>query len=59
MEKKTSLTVAADSCCGPTCCGGGADSASKVDVHQGLTAVLDRYDVNEYVASVKVYAVKP
>jgi hypothetical protein len=24
-----------------------------------LTAVLERYDVNEYAASVKVYAVKP
>lgn len=28
-------------------------------VHSGLTSVFERYDVNEYAASVKVYAVKP
>jgi arsenite methyltransferase len=56
MEKKTLLPVADQSCCGPTCCGGATDTAT---MHQGLTDVLDRYDVNEFAASVKVYAVKP
>jgi SAM-dependent methyltransferase len=35
------------SCCSPT------------SVHGSLTELLSRYDVNEYAASVKVYAVKP
>ncbi|HEX4793968.1 MAG TPA: arsenite methyltransferase [Humisphaera sp.] len=52
----TALPIADESCCGPTCCGGETKQAS---VHEGLTAVLDRYDVNEFAASVKVYAVKP
>lgn len=56
MEKKTPLALSDDSCCGPTCCGGNKQAPS---VHEGLTAVLERYDVNEYAASVKVYAVKP
>jgi len=56
MEKKTPLALSDDSCCGPTCCGGPKQAPS---VHEGLTAVLERYDVNEYAASVKVYAVKP
>jgi SAM-dependent methyltransferase len=56
MEKKGSLPVADESCCGPTCCGGTEQDAA---VHEGLTAVLARYDVNAYAASVKVYAVKP
>lgn len=29
------------------------------EVHAGLTALLNRYDVNEFAASVKVFAVKP
>jgi SAM-dependent methyltransferase len=56
MEKKTPLPLSDNSCCGPTCCGGTKQAAS---VHEGLTAVLERYDVNEYAASVKVYAIKP
>lgn len=57
MEKrKPSLSIADESCCGPTCCGGMERNAG---VHEGLTAVLERYDVNDYAASVKVYAVKP
>lgn len=57
MEKKNSLPVADESCCGPTCCGGTKQDAG--GVHESLTAVLERYDVNDYAASVKVYAVKP
>jgi hypothetical protein len=58
MATKTSLAIADGSCCGPTCCDGKKAPVSP-GVHEGLTAVLDRYDVNEYAASVKVYAVKP
>jgi SAM-dependent methyltransferase len=55
MEKKTILPIADESCCGPTCCGGAREST----LHDGLTSVLKRYNVNDYAASVKVYAVKP
>lgn len=55
MEKKSSLSVTDESCCGPTCCG----TKDTAGVHEGLTTVLERYDINEYAASVKVYAVKP
>ncbi len=58
MEKKTSLPIADESCCGPTCCGGTQEKTSE-SVHAGLTSVLEQYDVNQYAASVKVYAVKP
>ena len=56
--QKTSLPVDDDSCCGPTCCGGTKKKAS-AGVHAGLTTVLERYNVNDYAASVKVYATKP
>jgi SAM-dependent methyltransferase len=55
MEKTTALPVADESSCGMSCCG----SEKSTSVHEGLTAVLDRYDVNDFAASVKVYAVKP
>ncbi|MCA1615788.1 MAG: arsenite methyltransferase [Acidobacteria bacterium] len=38
------------SCCGPT---------AESDVHGGLGELLARYNVNDYAASVKVYAIKP
>jgi arsenite methyltransferase len=38
------------SCCSPT---------AQETVHQGLADLLDRYDVNDFAASVKVFAVKP
>jgi arsenite methyltransferase len=38
-------------------CGPGADT--KAGVHGGIAELLSRYDVNEFAASVKVYAVKP
>ena len=44
---------------GGGCCGGGASVAEPSAVHGGLADVLRRYDVNDYAASVKVYAVKP
>ena len=45
--------AASSGCCTP------APTAKTDTVHEGLTALLDRYDVNDYAASVKVYAVKP
>ena len=44
--------AAAVSCCGPA-------AAEKETVHGGLATLTQRYDINEYAASVKVYAVKP
>jgi arsenite methyltransferase len=42
-----------------SCCTSPEDSCGSSEVHQGLTALLDRYDVNEFAASVRVFAVKP
>jgi len=41
------------------CCGSGESKPSDSAVHDGLKDLLTRYDVNDYAASVKVYAVKP
>jgi SAM-dependent methyltransferase len=38
-------------CCGPS-------AAAITEVHEGLASLLSRYDVNEYAASVYVYALK-
>jgi SAM-dependent methyltransferase len=55
-------------CCAPpalgsssglTVIGGGSCSPATNDVHGGLAELLKRYDINEYAASVQVYAVKP
>ncbi len=54
-------------CCGTSlkvvqgggCCGGEAKKEEKDDLHGGLKGLLEKYDVNAYAASVKVYAVKP
>ena len=62
--------VASSSCCSPSvstvppttassgCCGS-KPTADPATVHEGLAGLLDRYDVNDYAASVKVYAVRP
>lgn len=64
------LPVASVSCCAPavetnasappaaSCCGPSA-SASEGELHGDLRDMLTRYDVNDYAASVKVFAVKP
>jgi arsenite methyltransferase len=50
-------------CCSPamdgseSCCTPAADSTASL--HAGLSAVLAAHDVNEYAASVKVFAIKP
>lgn len=44
------------SCCGS---GNGCDSLSgETSVHQGLADLLQRFDINQHVASVKVFALK-
>lgn len=47
----SSLPIADPGCCAP--------AAPKDDLHDRLRDLLTRYDVNEYAASVKVFAVKP
>jgi SAM-dependent methyltransferase len=42
-----------------SCCGPAPAASDENSVHDGLAKLLNRYDVNEYAASVKVYAVKP
>jgi arsenite methyltransferase len=50
-----SLVEGQSACCSPAsgCC-----APPTSEVHAGLTSALSRYDVNEYAASVQVYAVK-
>ncbi|HBI42307.1 MAG TPA: SAM-dependent methyltransferase [Planctomycetales bacterium] len=51
MAPVNGLPVVTDfSCCGPTI---------EADLHSRLAELLRRYDVNEYAASVRVFAVKP
>ena len=40
------------------CCGGGVEPVEE-DLHARLADLLKRYDVNEYAASVKIFALKP
>jgi SAM-dependent methyltransferase len=42
-------------CCSDTCCSNPASS----DLHEQLASLLARYNINEYAASVAVYALKP
>ena len=39
-----------------SCCGAAGEAAP--DLHKGLAQLLTRFDVNEYAASVRVFAVK-
>jgi len=48
----TPLKVAQSSCCTPA-------TQSKPELHSRLADLLRRYNVNDYAASVKVYAVRP
>ena len=57
MENKIGLPIAAQSCCGPTS-RAEIKTPDPAGVHEGLTAVLERYNVNDYAASVKIYAVR-
>ncbi len=57
-SSKTSLPIAdqpaKSSCCGSKSAGGGQPG-----LHEGVAELLSRYNINDYAASVKVYAVKP
>jgi SAM-dependent methyltransferase len=60
----SSLPIASTGCCAPaspvaaatSCCG---SAPNEPTLHQELSSVLERYNVNDYAASVRVYAVKP
>jgi arsenite methyltransferase len=52
----TPTPAGASSCCAGNSC---ASTPAEPDVHRGLTALLAEYDVNDYAASVRVFAVKP
>ena len=47
----SSLQIVSTGCCGTT--------PDKPSVHEGLSHLLSRYDINDYAASVKVFALKP
>jgi len=54
------LEVVDTSCCaGPVETSSEEDRAPSSTLHQRLAEMLERYDVNDYAASVKVFAVKP
>ena len=54
METTSSLTVFSEPCCSPS------ESTNKPgSLHQDLTDLLVKYDINTAAASIKVYAVKP
>jgi hypothetical protein len=54
MDSGGGLAAISEPCCSPTPAADTADS-----LHQNLTELLAKYDVNAAAASVKVYAVKP
>ena len=56
MPASKSLPIAESSCCGGNPCG---PAPAETGVHAGLAGVMERYNVNDYAASVRVYAVKP
>ena len=56
MPASKSLPVAASSCCGGNPCD---PTQADAGVHAGLASVMRRHNVNDYAASVRVYAVKP
>jgi arsenite methyltransferase len=67
------VAAAATSCCAPagasasskpalaitTCCAPASEPSDGGALHESLNQILSRYDVNDYAASVKVFAVKP
>jgi ubiquinone/menaquinone biosynthesis C-methylase UbiE len=56
MTAKVSLPTTASSCCGGNSC---STPPEEKDVHGGLSSLLERYNINDYAASVRVFAVKP
>ena len=59
VETAPAAEPAATSCCGPSCCGSAAEIATKPSVHDALREFLATHNVNDWAASVKVYALKP
>lgn len=55
-ESVSGLSVLDSGCCSPS--GGGA-STQEQTLHDELTSLMQRYDINEHAASVKVFAIKP
>ncbi|HEV7891601.1 MAG TPA: arsenite methyltransferase [Pyrinomonadaceae bacterium] len=67
------VAAAATSCCAPaeasaaskpalaitTCCAPASEPTDGGALHESLNEILSRYNVNDYAASVKVFAVKP
>jgi SAM-dependent methyltransferase len=72
-EASKSLPVASASCCAPaesvaaskpapaitSCCAPAVEPTDGGALHESLNELLSRYNVNDYAASVKVFAVKP
>jgi SAM-dependent methyltransferase len=70
---ETAKVAAVTSCCSPaearieskpalaitTCCAPAVEPADGGALHESLNELLSRYNVNDYAASVKVFAVKP
>lgn len=58
-----SLPVAPSSCCGTSSSNAAATTDgpadAEPDLHERLAALVRQYDVNEYAASVRVFAIKP
>lgn len=53
QNAKSNLPVMASSCCGPT-----PGDEAKTELHGDLRDLLSRYSVNDYAASVKIFAIK-
>jgi arsenite methyltransferase len=70
---ETAKVAAVTSCCAPaeaqaeskpalaitTCCAPAVEPADGRALHESLNELLSRYNINDYAASVKVFAVKP
>jgi hypothetical protein len=41
-----------------SCCGAGSADGKSSDLHQSLADLLKKYNVNDFAASVQVYAIK-
>ena len=60
LGQKTGFTLQVQmaACCGGGGGTGGADARAASGVHRDLRALAERYDLNEFAASVKVFAIK-
>ena len=52
------VAIAAASCCAPAPVESASSCCSPSELKEGLSELLSRYNVNDYAASVKVYAIK-